>query len=48
MLNEADRIRIKLHSLLGVYGSLVFELTESSDWCWFVVKNSTFGKRTNK
>ena len=27
-----------LHSLLGLFGSLVFEQTESSDWCWFVVK----------
>ena len=27
-----------LHSLLGQFGSLVFEQTESSNQCWFVVK----------
>ena len=27
-----------LHSLLGLFGSFVFEQTESSDWCWSVVK----------
>ena len=26
------------HSLLGLFGRVVFEQTESSDWCWFVVK----------
>ena len=31
-----------LHSLLGQFSSLVFEQTESSDQCWFVVKNSFF------
>ena len=35
-----------LHSLLGLFGRLVFEPTESSDWCWFKVKNSTFSERT--
>ena len=29
-----------LHSLLGLFGSLVFEQMESRDWCLFVVKNS--------
>ena len=27
-----------LLSLLGLFGSLLFEPTESSDWCWFIVK----------
>ena len=31
-----------LHSLLGQFSNLVFEKTKSSDWCWFVVKNSFF------
>ena len=31
-----------LLSLLGLFGSLVSEQTESSDWCWFVVQNSFF------
>ena len=36
-----------LHSLLGQFGSLIFEQTESSDYCWFVEKNS-FLKRDTK
>ena len=27
-----------LHSLLGLFGRLIFEQTESRDWCWFVGK----------
>ena len=34
------------HSLLGLFGtcSLIFEQTESSDWCWFVVKKIAFSE----
>ena len=32
-------------SLLGLFGSLVSEQTESSDWCWFVVKKIAFSER---
>ena len=35
-----------LQSLLGLFGSLVFEQTESSDWCWFVVKKIAFSERS--
>ena len=31
-----------LQSLLGLFGSLVSKQTESSDWCWFVVKKQLF------
>ena len=31
-----------LRSLLGLFASLVFEQTESCDWCWFVVKKELF------
>ena len=34
-----------LHSLLGQFSSLVFEQTESSDQCWFVVKKIAFSER---
>ena len=30
-----------LHSLTGLFGNLVFEQTESSDWCWFVHREHT-------
>ena len=35
-----------MHSLLGQFGSLVFEQMESSDWCWFVVKKKLFQRDT--
>ena len=35
-----------LHSLLGQFGSLVFEQTESSNQCWFVVKKQLFQRDT--
>ena len=36
-----------LHSLSGLFSSLVFEQTESSDWCWFVVKKKPFQRDPN-
>ena len=37
-----------LHSLLGQFGSLVFEQMESSDWCWLLLKKSLFRETKEK
>ena len=35
-----------LRSLFGLFGSLVFEQTESSDWCWFCSQKIAFSERS--